>query len=1269
MMSGRSLLFGRLAACAAVLLTTTTCTDDTGPIPPVAGRFALAPSFASSVAGIIEIREIRFTLAHSDESMAKDTVIQLEPGADSVVLEVTVPITLPGEVFSLVVTLMDADGTVMFTGGPVDVVPGMPGSTPPVIPVTFTYTGPGANAAGVEITTDVSEYGILSGDTLRLAAVAIDSAGEPIPGTPIAWRSLDSTSALAQADSASSTYGAVVIGGTQRGFARVVAELLTGPTDTTTVGVQPVPTAIIIESGDGQSATIGSQLPSPVIARVVAGDGMGVAALVVSYTPSEGSVLDDSIRTDSDGRITTSWNLGATAGTQSLTMTVARFPAVSMSATATALPGTVATLVISPSSATLDALGAQVQLTATAADSAGNVVTDAVVTWASESDLVATVDPAGLVTAVSEGGIDIFATAETVTVAVPLTVNQVATDLAFTVEPSDVEAGVAITPPVEVSVLDRLGSVVADATDDVTMIILDNPGGGTLSGTTTVTAVNGVAVFGDLSIDNPAAYYRLEAGATGLNIAESNTFDVTVLPRAFAWINGSGGNWSDGANWDRGAPPGLLDTAFITLDSTYLVTLDQSDTVAALFIGGSSGTQTFWTGNTGTVFGVSDTGNVGPNGVLLAYGDIYNDGGFVIEGTMELGGDLLGSAGITRVAPGGVLTLQSNLGGGIIFLAHRTLQVAGTLVWDKPVTLTLIVGGRLEIESSGVATWGWTGFGPGLDVQYTNGTEVVQNSGVFQIVGTGMVLGAPFVNEAGGVLDVQSGYTSVSGRFTHSEGAVLQGYGQLDLSGALIQAFDGDVNPGTSPGLLKIVGNLPQSTLSNINIELGGLVAGSNYDRLEVSDTATLDGTLNVALVNGFTPSPGDSFAVLTYGARSGTLAALNVPALGGTLTWDTVGTATELALVVRAPAPGPILFAGDSAGGLSTGLFAVNPDGSNLTRIHTESTLEDEYIHPRWSPDAERVVLTYRTGGYLYPNAVYLMTAVGDSATLLMNDTSAYQPRYSPNGIHVAFACGDGYVERDVCVIPDVTASLPSLNGIGNGGGKVYVTDFDQVNRKDGVDAFAWDPLNPDRIAFVRDSTDGVNPASSRIYTALYDGTGVQPLSPDVMDVGNGPLQIVGTIDWSPIGQQLAFPAVDTLGEQEIYVINRDGTGLTQLTASTGAWDDNPLWSPLGTEILFTRDVGCDFDAWMMNADGSSQRKVTAESVCDFNTDQLGYDWSPDGQEIVLTGFYTAYDGPLIYKILRTTTAATYFADRILIGRYGSTAYEVSDIQPSWRP
>ena len=58
-----------------------------------------------------------------------------------------------------------------------------------------------------------------------------------------------------------------------------------------------------------------------------------------------------------------------------------------------------------------------------------------------------------------------------------------------------------------------------------------------------------------------------------------------------------------------------------------------------------------------------------------------------------------------------------------------------------------------------------------------------------------------------------------------------------------------------------------QTTGATLDIDIAGPTA---YGTLTVSGTATLAGTLKVVLVNGFTPAPGASFTILTFGARSG---------------------------------------------------------------------------------------------------------------------------------------------------------------------------------------------------------------------------------------------------------------------------------------------------------------------------------------------------------------------------------------------------------------
>jgi len=103
--------------------------------------------------------------------------------------------------------------------------------------------------------------------------------------------------------------------------------------------------------------------------------------------------------------------------------------------------------------------------------------------------------------------------------------------LAFTAQPSSTTAGAAISPAVQVSVLDAFGNLTSSAAT-VTMAIGTNPGGGTLAGTLSQAAAAGVATFGDLSIDRSGAGYTLAATSAGLTSATSSTFDIVAGPAA-----------------------------------------------------------------------------------------------------------------------------------------------------------------------------------------------------------------------------------------------------------------------------------------------------------------------------------------------------------------------------------------------------------------------------------------------------------------------------------------------------------------------------------------------------------------------------------------------------------------------------------------------------------------------------------------------------------------------------------------------------------------
>lgn len=111
-----------------------------------------------------------------------------------------------------------------------------------------------------------------------------------------------------------------------------------------------------------------------------------------------------------------------------------------------------------------------------------------------------------------------------------VTVGEEVTQLTFSVQPSDVMAGQPIAPAIQVSAQDGQGNTVTSFTGDVTMAIGTNPGSGTLSGTTTVAAIGGVATFDDLAIDRAGTGYQLLATSGALTSPSSAAF--TVAPGA-----------------------------------------------------------------------------------------------------------------------------------------------------------------------------------------------------------------------------------------------------------------------------------------------------------------------------------------------------------------------------------------------------------------------------------------------------------------------------------------------------------------------------------------------------------------------------------------------------------------------------------------------------------------------------------------------------------------------------------------------------------------
>ena len=129
----------------------------------------------------------------------------------------------------------------------------------------------------------------------------------------------------------------------------------------------------------------------------------------------------------------------------------------------------------------------------------------------------------------------------------------------------------------------------------------------------------------------------------------------------------------------------------------------------------------------------------------------------------------------------------------------------------------------------------------------------------------------------------------------------------------------------------------------------------------------------------------------------------------------------------------------------------------------------------------------------------------------------------------------------------------------------------------------------------------------------------------------------------------KLAFVS-DRDGNNEIYIMNVDGTGQTRLT-NNGAGDSEPSWSPDGTKIAFQTSRDGNFEIYVMNADGSSPTRLSNNGASDFSPD-----WSPDGTKIAFVSDRTGFGD--IYVMNADGSAQTRL----------TTAAD-SDSSPTWSP
>lgn len=141
-------------------------------------------------------------------------------------------------------------------------------------------------------------------------------------------------------------------------------------------------------------------------------------------------------------------------------------------------------------------------------------------------------------------------------------------------QPLSSAAGAAFGSTVTVSVRDAVGNVVKTSTATISLSISTNPGGGSLSGTTSVVVVDGLASFPGLSINKSGTGYKLTATSTGLTSVASSTFNITAAAATAVEFRAQPGGGAANAAWSAQPTTAIVDAYGNTVTtSTAAVTL------------------------------------------------------------------------------------------------------------------------------------------------------------------------------------------------------------------------------------------------------------------------------------------------------------------------------------------------------------------------------------------------------------------------------------------------------------------------------------------------------------------------------------------------------------------------------------------------------------------------------------------------------------------------------------------------------------------------
>ena len=257
-----------------------------------------------------------------------------------------------------------------------------------------------------------------------------------------------------------------------------------------------------------------------------------------------------------------------------------------------------------------------------------------------------------------------------------------------------------------------------------------------------------------------------------------------------------------------------------------------------------------------------------------------------------------------------------------------------------------------------------------------------------------------------------------------------------------------------------------------------------------------------------------------------------------------------------------------------------VKADGSGYTVLPLDSPGLN--LGPgAWSPDDRRIAFEGWDDGNPSRNGIYTADAT-DGGNLRRLTTNAEQTHdipvsYSPDGSKILFWRGPGDVAQPGQLF---------LVGV-DGGDPTLVSPSGMTVRIGNGDPGGWSP-DGTQISFAAHSPTASDPYRSAVFVAAGDGTNPKRIS----EWGDA----TTAARWSPEGDWIVFDKVDAAaGAHSFFLIHPDGSGTKVISSVAGAGVCCAVWSPDGNRLLFSRGPSNNtHDLWIVQFDGSHLTQLT---------------------------------------------------------------------------